>query len=106
VPSVRQQVAKRLVLMRSQHNGKEPSEYRNRNCRQKAGFRQGKGMRDQITNFLILMHKARKYQQPLCMCFVDLKKSFDSTRSHMMSCGWLWWTWDILCTSLTCWPNC
>jgi len=24
------------------------------------------------------MHKAREHQQPLCMCFVDVKKAFDS----------------------------
>ena len=37
-----------------------------------------KGGRDQITNLRILMHKAREHQQPLCMCFVDFKKAFDS----------------------------
>jgi len=42
------------------------------------GFRQGRGTRDQITNLRILMHKAREHQQPLYMCFVDLKKAFDS----------------------------
>jgi len=30
-----------------------------------AGFRQGRGTRDQITNLRILMHKAREHQQPL-----------------------------------------
>jgi len=29
-----------------------------------------------------------------------------STLSPMISSGWLWWTWDILCTWLTCWSNC
>jgi len=28
-----------------------------------------------------------------------------STLSPMTSSGWLWWTWDILYTWLTCWPN-
>ena len=28
-----------------------------------------------------------------------------STLSPMISSGWLWWTWDILYTWLTCWPN-
>jgi len=41
---------------------------------EEAGFRQGKGTRDQITNLrIVLMH-----QQPLCMCFLDFKKAFDS----------------------------
>jgi len=45
---------------------------------EQAGFRQGRGTRDQITNFRILMHKAREHQQPLYMCFVDFKKAFNS----------------------------
>jgi len=45
-----------------------------------AGFRQGRGTRDQIVNLRILMHKVREHQQPLYrpMCFVDFKKAFDS----------------------------
>ena len=54
---------------------------------ERAGFRQGTGTRDQITNVRILMHKAREHQQPLDMCFVDFKKAFDSI-SH----GKLWVT--------------
>jgi len=49
---------------------------------EQAGFRQGMGTRDQITNLRILMHKAREHQQLLynhIMCFVDFKKAFDST---------------------------
>jgi len=34
-------------------------------AQEQAGFRHGRGTRDQITNFRILMHKARKHQQPL-----------------------------------------
>jgi len=37
-----------------------------------------KATRDQITNLRILVHKARKHQQPLYMCFVDFRKAFDS----------------------------
>jgi len=69
-----------------------------------AGFRQGRGTRDQITNLRILIHKARERQQPLYMCFVDFKKAFDLI-SHdklwvtMMDIGYpLHLTLDILCT--------
>jgi len=44
---------------------------------EQAGFRQRRGIRDQITNLRILMHKARGHQQPLYMCFVDFKKAVD-----------------------------
>ena len=45
---------------------------------EQAGLRQGRGIRDQITNLRILTHKARVHQQPLYMYFVDFKKAFDS----------------------------
>jgi len=45
---------------------------------EQVAFWQGRGTRDQISNLLILMHKERKHQQPLYMCFVDFKKAFDS----------------------------
>jgi len=45
---------------------------------EQAGFRQGRGTREQITNLRIPMHKAREHQQPLYMCYVDFKKAFDS----------------------------
>jgi len=44
---------------------------------EQAGFRQGRGTRDKITNLRILTHKAREHQQPLYMCIVDFKKAFD-----------------------------
>ena len=52
---------------------------------EQAGFRQGRGTRDQITNLRILMHKAREHQQPLYMCFVDFKKAFDSISHDKLS---------------------
>ena len=42
-----------------------------------AGFQQGRGTGDQITNLRILMQMAREHQQPLYMCFVEFKKAFD-----------------------------
>jgi len=45
---------------------------------EQAGFRQGRGTRNQITNLRILMHKVREHQQPLYMYFVDFKKASDS----------------------------
>jgi len=64
---------------------------------EQAGFRQGRGARDQITNLEILMQKAYEHQQPLYMCFVDFEKVFDSI-SHDK----LWATMMDICTSLTC----
>jgi len=44
---------------------------------EQAGFRKGRGMRDQITNLRTIMQKAKEHQQPLFMCFVDFRKAFD-----------------------------
>jgi len=44
---------------------------------EQAGFRRGRGTRDQVTNLMIIMQKAREHQQHLYMCFVDFKKAFD-----------------------------
>jgi len=45
---------------------------------EQAGFRQGRGTRDQITNLRVLIRNAREHQIPLYMCFVNFKKAFDS----------------------------
>jgi len=47
---------------------------------EQAGFRKGKGARDQITNLRIIMSKAQEHQQPLFLCFVDFRKAFDSVQ--------------------------
>ena len=41
-----------------------------------AGFRKGKGTRDQIANICWLIEKARKLQKNIC--FIDYTKAFDS----------------------------
>ena len=45
---------------------------------EQAGFRRGRGTRDQVTNLRIVMQKAREHQQPLYACFIDFRKAFDS----------------------------
>jgi len=46
-----------------------------------AGFRACRGTRDQIVNLRLITEKAREFNQPLFMCFIDYKKAFD-TISH------------------------
>ena len=43
-----------------------------------AGFRKGRGTRDQIANILWIMEKAREFQKNICFCFIDYAKAFDS----------------------------
>ena len=42
------------------------------------GFRKGRGCADQLFSLRMLMERAREYHTPLFLCFVDLKKAYDS----------------------------
>ena len=42
-----------------------------------AGFRKGRGTRDQITNICWIIKKAREFQQNIYFCFIDYTKAFD-----------------------------
>ena len=42
-----------------------------------AGFRKGRGTRDQIANIRWIMEKAREFQKNIYFCFVDYVKAFD-----------------------------
>ena len=42
-----------------------------------AGFRKGKGTRDQIANICWVMEKAREFQKNIYFCFIDYAKAFD-----------------------------
>ena len=43
-----------------------------------AGFRKGRGTRDQIANIRWIMEKARDFQKNIYFCFFDYAKAFDS----------------------------
>ena len=42
-----------------------------------AGFRKGRGPRDQITNIRWIIKKVRKFQKNIYFCFIDYAKAFD-----------------------------
>ena len=42
-----------------------------------AGFRKGRGIRDQITNICWIIEKAREFQKNIYFCFFDYAKAFD-----------------------------
>ena len=42
-----------------------------------AGFRKGRGIRDQIANIRWIIEKAREVQKNNYFCFIDHAKSFD-----------------------------
>ena len=50
-----------------------------------AGFRKGRGTRDQITNIRWIMEKAREFQKNIYFCFIDYAKAFDC--GITLNCG-------------------
>ena len=50
-----------------------------------AGFRKGRGTRDQIANICWIMEKAREFQKNIYFCFIDYAKAFDC-----VNCNKLW----------------
>ena len=43
----------------------------------KAGYRKGRGTRDQIANIHWIIEKAREFQKNIYFCFIDNTKAFD-----------------------------
>ena len=50
-----------------------------------AGFRKGRGTRDQIANICWIIKKAREYQKTIYFCFIDYDKAFNCVIT--MNCG-------------------
>ena len=48
-----------------------------RTSRCQAGFRKGRGTRDQLANIRWIIEKARVFQKNICFCFMDYSKAFD-----------------------------
>ena len=49
-----------------------------------AGFRKGRGTRDQIANICWIIAKAREFQQNIYFCFIDYAKAFDRVDHHKL----------------------
>ena len=53
-----------------------------------AGFRKGRGTRDQIANIRWIIKKAREFQKNIYSCFIDYAKAFDCVDRNKL--------WEIL----------
>ena len=49
-----------------------------------AGFRKGRGTRDQIANICWIIGKAREFQKNTYFCFIDYTKAFDCMDQHKL----------------------
>ena len=53
-----------------------------------AGFRKGKGTRDQIANIRLIIGKAKEFQKNIYFCIIEYTKSFDCVDHNKL--------WEIL----------
>ena len=49
-----------------------------------AGFRKGRGTRDQIVNIRWIMAKAREFQKNIYFCFIDYAKAFECVDHNIL----------------------
>ena len=49
-----------------------------------AGFRKGRGTRDQIANIHWVIQKIREYQKNINLCFIDYTKDFDCVDHNIL----------------------
>ena len=69
-----------------------------------AGFRKGRGTRDQIANIRRINEKAREFQKNIYFCFIDYAKAFDCV-DHI-NCGKFWKRWEYQTTWPASWEIC
>ena len=49
-----------------------------------AGFRKGRGTRDQIANICWIIEKAKEFQKNIYFCLIDYAKPFDCVDHHKL----------------------
>ena len=69
-----------------------------------AGFRKGRGTRDQTANICWIIEKAREFQKNIYFCFIDLPMPL--TVWVTINCGKFWTRWEYQTTWLASWEIC
>ena len=72
----------------------------------KAGFRKGRGTRDQIANICWLIEKARQFQKNIYFCFIDYAKTFDGFVWIITNCRKFFKWWEYQTTLPASWETC
>ena len=68
-----------------------------------AGFRKGRGTRDQIANIHRIIEKAREFQKNIYFCFIDYTKAFGWI---ITNCGKFFKRWEYQSTWSVFWEIC
>ena len=69
-----------------------------------AGFRKGRGTRNQVANICWIIEKARELQKNIYLCFIDYAKAFDCV-DHK-NCGKFFNRWEYQTTWPVSWEIC
>ena len=69
-----------------------------------AGFRKGRGTRDQTANICWIIKKAREFQKNIYFCFIDYAKAL--TVWITINCGKFWKRWEYQTTWTASWEIC
>ena len=69
-----------------------------------AGFRKGRGTRDQMANIRWIIEKAREFQKNIYFCFTDYVKTL--TVWITTNCGKFWKRWEYQTTWPASWEIC
>ena len=68
-----------------------------------AGFRKGRGTRDQIANIHLIIEKAREFEKNIYFCFIDYAKAFEWITENS---GKFLKRWEYQTTLPASWENC
>ena len=69
-----------------------------------AGFRKGRGTRDQIANICWIVQKAGEFQKNIYFCFIDYAKAFDCVDHNKL--GKFLKRWEYQTTFSASWETC
>ena len=69
-----------------------------------AGFRKGRGTRDQIANICWIIEKARESQKNIYFCFITMSKPW--TVWITINCGKFWKRWEYQTAWPASWETC
>jgi len=69
-----------------------------------AGFRKGRGTRDQIANIRWIIEKAKEFQKNIYFCFLTMPKPL--TVWITINCGKFWMRWEYQTTWSASWEIC
>ena len=69
-----------------------------------AGFRKGRGTRDQIANIHWIIEKETEFQKNIYFCFIDYNKAFDCVITTNREKFWK--TWEHQTTLPASWEIC